>query len=110
MSTLTKLHSRNFKQFYEDPVVLKNLKQLTQQSEEYNANVQELNPFELKKNSFSKEIKSVKSKEKDKFVMMREKDRPTHIAHTTIAHHNSIKDRSNINNSTKKLKVIKVIE
>jgi hypothetical protein len=35
LSTLTKLNHRNLKQFYDDPVVLNNLKQLTQQSEEF---------------------------------------------------------------------------
>lgn len=61
MSTLTKLNHRNLKQFYDDPVVFNNLKQLTQQSEDFGPTIS-LNPFELKKNSFSKEIKSVKSK------------------------------------------------
>jgi len=32
LSTLTKLNHRNLKQFYDDPVVFNNLKQLTQQS------------------------------------------------------------------------------
>jgi hypothetical protein len=70
---LTKLHTRNLKQFYDDPVVMNNLKQLTQGSEEYHG--VQLNPFELKKNSFSKEIKSVKSKDKDanKINILREK-------------------------------------
>ena len=73
LSTLTKLHTRNLKQFYDDPVVMNNLKQLTQGSEEYHG--VELNPFELKKNSFSKEMKSVKSKDKDanKINILREK-------------------------------------
>ena len=86
---------------------MNNLKQLTQQSENYGPTVN-LNPFELKKNSFSKEIKSVKSKEKDKdkISLMREKERATHIAHIAMAHNN--KDRT-ITNSNKKLKVIKVI-
>lgn len=73
LSTLTKLNQRNFKQFYDDPVVMNNLKQLTQQSEDYTPSSMQLNPFELKKSSFSKEIKSVKSKEKDKLGGMREK-------------------------------------
>jgi hypothetical protein len=61
------------KQFYDDPVVMNNLKQLTQGPEEYHG--AHLNPFELKKNSFSKEIKSVKSKDKDanKINILREK-------------------------------------
>ncbi len=84
---------------------MNNLKQLTQGSEEYGGGMQ-LNPFELKKNSFSKEIKSVKSKEKDsnKVNVLREKERATHIAHIAMAHNNRT-----INNSNKKLKVIKVI-
>ncbi len=52
---------------------MNNLKQLTQGPEEYHG--AHLNPFELKKNSFSKEIKSVKSKDKDanKINILREK-------------------------------------
>jgi hypothetical protein len=65
------------KQFYDDPVVLNNLKQLTQQSEELTPAVQ-LNPFDLKKNSFSKEIKFIKSKEKEK-EREREKDKLTFL-------------------------------
>lgn len=61
LSTLTKLNHRNYKQFIDDPVVMNNLKQFTQQSEEFGHSIS-LTPFDLKKNSFSKEVKNAKSK------------------------------------------------